>query len=47
MSLLRTVELRKRFGALSACDGVNFTVEKGEFLSLVGSSRNSNFGRSA
>ena len=37
MSLLRTVELRKRFGALSACDGVNFTVEKGEFLSLVGS----------
>ena len=37
MSLLRTVELRKRFGALIACDGVNFTVEKGEFLSLVGS----------
>jgi len=37
MSLLRTVELRKRFGALNACDGVNFTVEKGEFLSLVGS----------
>jgi len=37
VSLLRTVELRKRFGALSACDGVNFTVEKGEFLSLVGS----------
>jgi branched-chain amino acid transport system ATP-binding protein len=37
VSLLRTVELRKRFGALSACDGVNFAVEKGEFLSLVGS----------
>ena len=37
MSLLRTVELRKRFGALNACDGVNFTVEAGEFLSLVGS----------
>ena len=37
MSLLRTVELRKRFGALNACDGVNFTVEKEEFLSLVGS----------
>ena len=37
MSLLRTVELRKRFGALNACDGVNFTVENGEFLSLVGS----------
>jgi branched-chain amino acid transport system ATP-binding protein len=37
MSLLRTVELRKRFGALTACDGINFTVEKGEFLSLVGS----------
>jgi branched-chain amino acid transport system ATP-binding protein len=37
VSLLRTVELRKRFGALNACDAVNFTVEKGEFLSLVGS----------
>jgi len=37
VSLLRTVELRKRFGALNACDGVNFTVENGEFLSLVGS----------
>ena len=37
MNLLRTVELRKRFGALNACDGVNFTVETGEFLSLVGS----------
>jgi len=37
VSLLRTVELRKRFGALNACDGVDFTVEKGEFLSLVGS----------
>jgi branched-chain amino acid transport system ATP-binding protein len=37
MSLLRTLELRKRFGALNACDGVNFTVETGEFLSLVGS----------
>ena len=37
MSLLRTVELRKQFGATRACDGVNFIVEKGEFLSLVGS----------
>jgi branched-chain amino acid transport system ATP-binding protein len=37
VSLLRTVELRKHFGALHACDGVDFTVEKGEFLSLVGS----------
>jgi branched-chain amino acid transport system ATP-binding protein len=37
VSLLRTVELRKHFGALPACDGVDFTVEKGEFLSLVGS----------
>ena len=37
MNLLRTVELRKHFGALNACDGVDFTVEKGEFLSLVGS----------
>ena len=37
MSLLRTVELRKHFGATRACDGIDFTVEKGEFLSLVGS----------
>jgi branched-chain amino acid transport system ATP-binding protein len=37
MSLLRTIELRKQFGATRACDGINFTVEKGEFLSLVGS----------
>ena len=37
MALLRTVELRKRFGDTRAVDGVNFTVRKGEFLSLVGS----------
>jgi branched-chain amino acid transport system ATP-binding protein len=37
VSLLRTVELRKRFGATLACNGLDFTVEKGEFLSLVGS----------
>ena len=37
MSLLRTVELRKQFGATLACNGLDFTVDKGEFLSLVGS----------
>lgn len=37
MALLRTVELRKRFGDTRAVDGVNFIVNKGEFLSLVGS----------
>jgi branched-chain amino acid transport system ATP-binding protein len=37
VSLLRTVDLRKQFGETKACDGVNFTVNKGEFLSLVGS----------
>jgi len=37
MSLLQTVELRKRFGATRACEGLNFSVERGEFLSLVGS----------
>jgi branched-chain amino acid transport system ATP-binding protein len=37
VALLRTVELRKRFGDTRAVDGVNFTVRKGEFLSLVGS----------
>jgi branched-chain amino acid transport system ATP-binding protein len=35
--LLRTVDLRKQFGDTRACDGVNFVVNKGEFLSLVGS----------
>jgi len=35
--LLRTVDLRKQFGETRACDGVNFVVNKGEFLSLVGS----------
>jgi branched-chain amino acid transport system ATP-binding protein len=35
--LLQTVDLRKQFGETRACDGVNFVVNKGEFLSLVGS----------
>jgi len=35
--LLQTVNLRKQFGETRACDGVNFVVNKGEFLSLVGS----------
>jgi branched-chain amino acid transport system ATP-binding protein len=35
--LLQTIELRKQFGETKACDGVNFVVNKGEFLSLVGS----------
>ena len=35
--LLKTVDLRKQFGETRACDGVNFIVNKGEFLSLVGS----------
>ena len=37
MTLLKTVNLRKRFGDTRACDDVNFVVNKGEFLSLVGS----------
>ena len=37
MTLLRTVNLKKYFGDTRAVDGVNFTVAKGEFLSLVGS----------
>ena len=37
MILLETIDLTKQFGDLRACDGVNFTVNKGEFLSLVGS----------
>jgi branched-chain amino acid transport system ATP-binding protein len=35
--LLQTVDLRKQFGETRACDGLNFIVHKGEFLSLVGS----------
>ena len=37
MALLETVGLSKRFGALRAVDAVDFRVDKGEFLSLVGS----------
>jgi len=35
--LLKTVNLRKQFGETRACDGIDFLVNKGEFLSLVGS----------
>jgi len=35
--LLRTVNLRKQFGETRACDGLDFVVNSGEFLSLVGS----------
>ena len=35
--LLETVSLRKRFGDTRACEDLNFIVNKGEFLSLVGS----------
>src|ERR1700739_1180227 len=37
MVLLRTINLRKQFGETRACDSVNFVVNQGEFLSLVGS----------
>ena len=37
MSLLRSIQLRKQFGATVACDSLDFAVEKGELLSLVGS----------
>ncbi len=37
MILLKTVNLRKQFGDTRACDGLDFVVNKGEFLSLVGS----------
>jgi branched-chain amino acid transport system ATP-binding protein len=36
MSLLRTQALKKYFGETRAVDGVDFTVNEGEFLSLVG-----------
>ncbi len=37
MALLRTEHLQKQFGNTRACDDVNFAVNQGEFLSLVGS----------
>jgi branched-chain amino acid transport system ATP-binding protein len=37
VALLQTIALTKRFGDLVAVNDVNFTVHKGEFLSLVGS----------
>src|ERR1700740_115264 len=37
MPLLKTVNLHKQFGETRACDGLDFVVNKGEFLSLVGS----------
>jgi branched-chain amino acid transport system ATP-binding protein len=36
VSLLRTERLTKHFGETRAVDGVDFTVNEGEFLSLVG-----------
>jgi branched-chain amino acid transport system ATP-binding protein len=36
MALLRTQALKKHFGETRAVDGVEFTVNEGEFLSLVG-----------
>jgi branched-chain amino acid transport system ATP-binding protein len=36
MSLLRTEKLKKHFGETRAVDSVDFTVNDGEFLSLVG-----------
>jgi branched-chain amino acid transport system ATP-binding protein len=36
MSLLRTERLRKRFGETRAVDDVDFSVNEGEFVSLVG-----------
>src|SRR5256885_12400771 len=38
MSLLRTQSLKKYFGETRAVDGVNFTVNECEFVSLVGTS---------
>jgi branched-chain amino acid transport system ATP-binding protein len=37
VTLLETVNLRKQFGDTIACDSLNFVVNQGEFLSLVGS----------
>lgn len=42
MEILRTEDLRKHYGKGETCvkalDGVNFSVEKGEFVSIVGTS---------
>ena len=40
MSILKTVELKKYYGSseneVHALNGVNFSVEEGEFVSIVG-----------
>ena len=42
MNILETTELKKYYGAepniTKALDGVSFTVEKGEFIAIVGTS---------
>ena len=42
MEILRTEDLKKYYGegetCIKALDGVDFTVEKGEFVSIVGTS---------
>ena len=42
MSILKTVELKKYYGSseneVHALNGVNFSVEEGEFVSIVGTS---------
>ena len=42
MSILQTIDLRKYYGTepniTKALDGVNFSVEEGEFVAVVGTS---------
>ena len=42
MSILQTIDLKKYYGTepniTKALDGVNFSVEKGEFVAVVGTS---------
>ena len=47
MNILETMELKKYYGAepniTKALDGVNLSVEKGEFVAIVGTSGNGDY----
>lgn len=47
MSILQTIDLKKYYGTepniTKALDGVNFSVEEGEFVAVVGTSGSADF----
>ena len=51
MSVLQTIDLKKYYGTepniTRALDGVNFSVEDGEFVAVVGTSGSGKIGRAS